>query len=435
MQKITAPRGTADTLPPHSARWADVETLMREVASRFGYGEIRTPTFESTALFERGVGETTDIVEKEMYTFEDKGGRSLTLRPEITASAMRAVIEHSLTAAGPQRLFYIGPIFRYERPQAGRLRQAHQFGVECLGYSAPEADAEVISVVATLLRACGIAAKLSLNSIGDDACRPAYREALIAYLRGRSAELSEDSQRRLERNPLRVLDSKAPEDRATVEAAPRITEYLCAPCATHFARVGELLAAVGIEYTLDPRIARGLDYYTRTVFEFSSDALGAQSALCGGGRYDNLISQLGGPPTPSVGFALGIERLLMIIDAVQEQAPASQRRGIAVIALGEAARLRAFELASAIRTVTAHDGLPVVMDYSESKLDTQLKRADRAGARMAVIIGDDEVAAGRFVLRDLEVREQVASSDQMPVAGGAQWVADRYFAALAERAA
>jgi histidyl-tRNA synthetase len=437
MEKIAAPRGTADALPPQSAQWAAVENRMREVAARFGYAEIRTPMFESTALFVRGVGEGTDIVDKEMYTFDDKGGRSMTLRPEITAPVMRAVIEHNLLAAGPARLMYIGPIFRYERPQAGRLREAHQFGLECIGFAGPEADAEVIAVAAALLRECGIDASLSLNSIGDDACRPAYREALIGYLNGQRERLSEDSQRRLERSPLRVLDSKAPEDRAIVEAAPIITDYLCDPCGEHLVRVQQLLSVVGIPYMLDPRIARGLDYYTRTVFEFSSTALGAQSALCGGGRYDNLVASLGGPPTPSVGFALGIERLLMVMETLAAQAP-PERNGIAVIGLGEAARTRCFEIAAALRnTIGKSDYFgapPIVMDYSDSKLETQLKRADRAGARMAVIAGDDELASGGVVLRDLERRDQVTSGPLPAATDAALWIIERYVQAIAEPA-
>jgi histidyl-tRNA synthetase len=381
------------------------------LAERFGYGEIRTPTFESTDLFERGVGEATDIVEKEMYTFEDKGGRRMTLRPEITAPVMRAVLEHNLLGSGPQRLFYIGPIYRYERPQAGRFREAHQFGVECIGVAEPEADAEVISLVAQLLRELGIEASLALNSIGDDACRPRYREALLAYLDSRRASLSADSQRRLERNPLRVLDSKAPEDREIVAAAPLVTDYLCDACRAHFEAVQRLLRASGVAFTVDPRIARGLDYYTRTVFEFSSSALGAQSALCGGGRYDGLIASLGGPATPSVGFALGIERLTMTLDAIRGEASLGRERsGIAVLALGDAARARGFEIAAALRRDPAGP-VPVVMDYSGSKLDAQLKRADKWGARMALIIGDDEVATGTLVLRDLALREQTRLAD------------------------
>lgn len=403
MIKIAAPRGTADIYPPESARWQELEARIRGVASRFGYGEIRTPMFESTDLFIRGVGETTDIVEKEMYTFLDKGGRSLTLRPEWTAPVVRAMLEHNLLAQGPQRLFYVGPFFRYERPQAGRYRQASQFGVECFGYAGPEADVEVMHVAYELLRAHGIpGVVLHVNSIGDDCCRPAYREALLAHFRPHAASLSADSQRRLERNPLRILDSKAPEDRELIALAPTFGETLCEACATHFALVRTLLAAIGIPFVVEPRLVRGFDYYTRTVFEFISDALGAQSTVCGGGRYDDLVRSLGGPPTPAVGFGLGIERFLLVLDKVGERvAPA--RRGIAAIALGAEARAELFPLVAALREA---GDLPVSIDYHDGKLQAHFKKADRANARAALILGDDERARGVIVARDLVSREQ-----------------------------
>jgi histidyl-tRNA synthetase len=407
MSKIAAPRGTADTYPPESARWQTLEARVHAVARRFGYGEIRTPMFEATELFVRGVGETTDIVEKEMYTFVDKGGRSMTLRPEWTAPVVRAVLEHNLLAGGPQRLYYIGPFFRYERPQAGRYRQANQFGVECLGFAAPEADVEVMQLAYELLRSFRIpGVVLSVNSIGDETDRPAYREALLAHFSPHKDALSEDSARRLERNPMRILDSKAPQDRELIASAPTFLELLSKENRAHFERVCTLLEAVGIPYRVDPRLVRGFDYYTRTVFQFDSDALGAQSTVCGGGRYDGLVRSLGGPPTPAVGFGLGLERFLMTLDKAGLAGTAA-REGIALIALGESAQNYLFPIAAALRS--AADGnasIPIFADYAEGKIAAQFKRADRVLARSAVIAGDDEVGAGTIVVRDLAARTQ-----------------------------
>jgi len=403
MDKIAAPRGTADLYPPESARWQALEAQARAVAHRFGYGEIRTPLFEATELFVRGVGETTDIVEKEMYTFVDKGDRSLTLRPEWTAPVVRAVLEHQLLAQGPQRLYYVGPIFRYERPQAGRYRQAHQFGVECFGFAGAEADVEVIALAHEVLRAFGLGVVARVNSIGDATCRPRYREALHAHFAPHRDALSADSQRRLERNPLRILDSKAAEDRALVASAPTMLDVLCEPCAAHFARVRALLDASEIPYVVDTAIVRGLDYYTRTVFEFVSGDLGAQGTVCAGGRYDELVASLGGIATPGVGFALGMERFLMILAKRGSEAPAP-RAGIAVVALGEVARTRVVPLVAALRRASAE--LAITIDYGDAKIATQFKKADRANARAAVIVGDDEVGAGTLVVRDLVSRRQ-----------------------------
>jgi histidyl-tRNA synthetase len=403
MEKIAAPRGTADIYPPESARWQALESQARAVARRFGYGDIRTPIFESTDLFVRGVGDTTDIVEKEMYSFTDKGGRSLTLRPEWTAPVVRAVLEHNLLSQGAQRLYYCGPIFRYERPQAGRFRQAHQFGVECFGFAGPEADVEVIGLAHEILRANGLGVTVALNSIGDDVCRPRYREALYAHFAPNAEHLSEDSQRRLERNPLRILDSKAPEDRPYVATAPAMLDVLCDECREHFAAVRALLDQIGVPYAVDPRIVRGLDYYTRTVFEFVSSELGAQSTICAGGRYDGLVGSLGGPPTPAVGFALGLERLLMLL-AKGDVPGAAQRSGIAVVALGESARARIVPLVAALRRKS--DELAVTIDYGDGKVAAHFKKADRHNARAAVIVGDDELASGRVTVRDLATRVQ-----------------------------
>lgn len=407
--KITAPRGTADVYPPESAEWNRLEAEIRTLAHRFGYGEIRTPMFEATELFVRGVGETTDIVEKEMYTFEDKGGRSMTLRPEWTAPVVRAVLQHNLLAQGPLRLYYVGPFFRYERPQAGRYRQANQFGVECLGYAQPEADVEVMQLAMELVQRHGIAdAKLQINSIGDATCRPAYREALLAHFRPHAAALSEDSQRRLERNPLRLLDSKAEADAPFIATAPKFIDYLCAPCRAHFDAITQYLDAMQIPYAIDPLIVRGFDYYTRTVFEIRSSTLGAQSALCGGGRYDGLVESLGGPPTPAVGFGLGIERFLMVLRA-QGGYGEEKRAGFQAIALGERARAFVVPVLAALRSA----GVTAFMDYGDRKLTAQFKAADSNGARYAFIVGDDELAKGEVVLRDL-----VARSDRPISAAG-----------------
>ncbi|HYW53650.1 MAG TPA: histidine--tRNA ligase [Dongiaceae bacterium] len=403
MNPISAPRGTRDVYPPESARWNELEADCRDIAGRFGYGEIRTPIFEATELFRRGVGETTDIVEKEMYTFQDKGERWMTLRPELTAGAVRALLEHKLLAQGPQRLYYIGPFFRYERPQAGRYRQANQFGVECFGVPGAEADAEVVQIAAMLIRRYAIGdAELNLNSVGDRNCRPQYREALLAHFRPHAAELSADSQRRLERNPLRILDSKDSQDAALVASAPLMVDHLCAECRAHFDALRRYLDALGLRYVINPRIVRGLDYYTRTVFEFVSSVLGAQSTVCGGGRYDGLVEELGGPPTPGVGFGLGLERFLMVVEKLAgEHAPV--RRGMQAIALGEAARERLVPIAGALREISAE---PTYADWQARKITAHFKTADRNNARWAVILGDNELVKQEIVLRDLLARSE-----------------------------
>lgn len=402
MNQISAPRGTQDVFPPASAAWNRLETDCRDIAQRFGYGEIRTPMFEATELFVRGVGETTDIVEKEMYTFPDKGGRSMTLRPEWTAGVVRALLQHKLLSQGPQRLYYIGPFFRYERPQAGRYRQANQFGVECFGDPTPEADVEVMQIAAALIARYGLHdAVLQINSVGDARCRPAYREALLEHFRPHAAELSEDSRRRLERNPLRILDSKDPADRPFIENAPTFIDLLCDECREHFDALRQDLDLLGIRYVINPRLVRGLDYYTRTVFEFTSSSLGAQSTVCGGGRYDELVASLGGPPTPGVGFGLGLERFLMMVAAASgDRVP--PREGIQVIGLGSAARERLLPIVAELRSLSPH---PTFADWQNRKLTAHFKIADRNGARWALIAGDDELAKGELVLRDLVARE------------------------------
>jgi histidyl-tRNA synthetase len=403
VNRLAAPRGTHDVLPPRSADWNRLEARAREIAERFGYGEIRTPTFEATELFVRGVGETTDIVEKEMYTFTTKGDESLTLRPEWTAPVVRAALQHSLLGAGPQRFYYIGSIYRYERPQAGRYREAHQFGLECFGFAGPEADVEVIGVAVALINRYALTGvTVRLNSVGDEVCRPRYREALLAHFRPHEADLSEDSRRRLERNPLRILDSKSPADAPFIADAPTLQDVLCEDCRAHFAAVCAYLDALGVAYEVDPRLVRGLDYYTRTVFEITSTALGAQSTVCGGGRYDGLVASLGGPPTPAVGFGLGLERFLLMVDAAGGGGVAA-RDGIQAIALGASALGRLLPLAAALRLEA---GATVFFDYRQRKLMDHFKTADRNRARWALILGDDELAKNEIVLRDLEKRAE-----------------------------
>jgi histidyl-tRNA synthetase len=410
-KSFSAPRGTADFFPPQSGRWSELEARIHRLAARFGYGEIRTPMFESTDLFVRGVGEQSDIVEKEMYTFEDRGGRSLTLRPEWTAPVVRAVLEHGLLANTPLRLYYIGPIFRYERPQKGRYRQSHQFGVECFGFAGPEADVEVISMAWELVVQYRIAdAVLHVNSIGDAACRPLYREALLKHFAPHLSAMSEDARRRVERNPLRLLDSKDPADLPYVESAPLFEAFLCAACREHFEAVKSYLELTGIPFVVNPRIVRGLDYYGRTVFEITSGVLGAQSSVCGGGRYDDLVRSLGGPEVPAVGFALGLERFLMILQA-QEGGGEPPRSGIAAIALGAQARAVLVPVVAELRRRLA---APTFMDYQDRKLLAHLKIADRNRARYALIVGTEELAAGEVVLRDLETR----SDRRLPLAPG-----------------
>ncbi|HTU83266.1 MAG TPA: histidine--tRNA ligase [Candidatus Acidoferrales bacterium] len=397
---FTAPRGTQDFVPPESDRWIELEARIHALAARFGYGEIRTPIFESTELFVRGVGGDTDIVEKEMYTFVDRGSRSLTLRPEFTAPVVRAVLEHHLLAQGPLRLYYVGPIFRYERPQKGRYRQSHQFGVECFGFAGAEADFEVISLAWELARSYGIHdATLNVNSIGDETCRPAYRQALLDHFRPHLEKLGEDSRRRLERNPLRLLDSKDPADAPYLATAPTFESMLCPACREHFDALKGYLELAGIPFVVNPRIVRGLDYYDHTVFEIVSSALGAQSTVCGGGRYDGLVRSLGGPDTPGVGFALGLERFLMVVEALGAGRP-RPRRGIQAIALGAQARTALVPIVAELRRLE----VPAFMDYGDRKLLAHLKTADKNGARYALILGSDELAAGTVVLRDLELR-------------------------------
>ena len=395
----TAPRGTHDILPEEWPYWRHIMYCIHETAALFGFEQIDTPIFEATGLYIRGVGEGTDIVEKEMYSFQDKGGEEITLRPEFTAGIMRAYLEHGMRVRPqPVKLYSIGPIFRFERPQAGRYRQHHQFNVEVIGEQDPAVDAEVISVAWHLFNRLGFRGlALQLNSTGCPRCRPAYLKELVAYYRRHIHEICDDCQRRLERNPLRMLDCKNEQCQPVIADAPHITEYLCHECADHFSELRTYLDALEIPYTLNHRLVRGLDYYTKTVFEVYAEGIGAQNAVCGGGRYDGLIEQLGGPPTPGIGFGSGIERQILTMKEQGIVPPALPRPLLFVAYVGESARLPAFRLVQTLRQA----GLPTLFGFGRRSLKAQMKSADRAGVRYALILGDDEVAKDTVTVRDL----------------------------------
>lgn len=406
MGLIQASRGTRDILPDEIGYWQQVERIARDLLHRAAYREIRTPIFEQTDLFERGIGEATDVVGKEMYSFLDRGDRAITLRPEGTAGVARAYIEHKLQAqGGVQRLWYTGSMFRYERPQAGRQRQFHQLGVEVIGSADPRADAEVIVLAADILKAVGIHGwTLSLNSVGTRADRQLYRDALVAYFQQYASDLDLDSQDRLHRNPLRILDSKDAKTRAIAEGAPSILNYLSESSQTHFERVQNLLQRLEVPFMINPRLVRGLDYYTHTAFEFQLEDLGAQSTVCGGGRYDGLISELGGPDTPAVGWAIGLERLVLVM---QQQSTSLQAEiDIYCAARGAEAEAQSLEIAQRLRQV----GLVVEVDLSGSAFGKQLKRADRSGAVLGLILGEEEAAQQSVQLKWLTSGEQTTLS-------------------------
>jgi len=402
MSSIQAVRGTRDILPGEISDWQRVEATARTLLARAGYQEIRTPMFEQTELFERGIGEATDIVGKEMYSFQDRGERWITLRPEGTAGVVRAFLEHKLYAQGGiQRLWYTGPMFRYERPQAGRQRQFHQLGVEVLGSMDPRADAEVIAIASDLLKTLGLSHwKLNLNSVGNLEDRQRYREKLVAYFTPYVAELDPDSQERLHRNPLRILDSKDPRTQAIAQAAPNILDYLELDSQRHFEQVQQYLSNLGIPYQLNPRLVRGLDYYTHTAFEMQVDDLGAQATVCGGGRYDRLVRELGGPDTPAIGWAIGLERLILLLQ--QLQLPPLSTLDFYLVAKGTDAETQALSLAHTLRQA----GFAVELDLSGSAFAKQLKRADRSGAPACLILGDAEAEAKTVQLKWLASGEQ-----------------------------
>ncbi len=403
---INIPKGTKDVLPSQSYKWQYIEDKARAVAKRFCLDEIRTPAFEHTELFQRGVGETTDVVNKEMYTFEDKGGRSVTLKPEGTAGAVRLFIENGLFSSPlPVKTFYITPAFRYERPQSGRLREFHQFGIEVFGSAAPETDAEVILAASEFLKELGIKqVRLEINSIGCPECRAEYNKKLKEYFKPRLGELCETCRTRFESNPLRLLDCKEEECKKINAGAPSILESLCPDCARHFERVKELLKAQGVEFTVNPRIVRGLDYYTRTVFEFVSDRIGAQGTVCGGGRYDGLVSSLGGPQTPATGFAAGIERLMLLMENTGAEIPKPTKIRIYIAGMDESSRSAAFTIARELRQA----GVAAEFDHMERSVKSQLKYADKVGAEYVAVIGEDELATGVVSLKKMATGEAVA---------------------------
>lgn len=409
MSSIQAIRGTRDILPEEIGYWHRVEAMAREVLGRAAYQEIRTPIFEQTELFQRSVGEATDIVSKEMYTFLDRGDRSLTLRPENTAGTVRAYVEHHLHAqGGVQRLWYLGPMFRYERPQAGRQRQFHQVGVEVMGSADPRADAEVIAVATDLLQALGLKdLRLEFNSIGNRDDRQQYRQALIDYLTPHKSDLDADSQDRLTRNPLRILDSKDQKTQAILQTAPSILDYLNPDSQQRFEQVQQLLTDLGIGYHLNSRLVRGLDYYTHTVFEIQSEDLGAQATVCAGGRYDGLVTELGGPDTPAVGWASGLERLILLLQQLQPAVPA--HLDFYLVSRGDRAEPQALRLAQTLRQA----GFSVELDLSGSAFGKQFKRADRSGAVACLILGDAEADSGTVQLKWLGSgkQESIAQAD------------------------
>ena len=387
-----AARGTGDVLPSVSYKNRFIESTMLEIGNNFGFKEIRTPVFEHTELFNRSVGETTDVVQKEMYTFEDNGGRSITLKPEGTAGAVRAFLEHGLfNEPMPQKYSYVTPCYRYEKPQAGRLREFHQFGVECFGAAAPAADAEVIALGKHIFDFFGIDdLRLEINSIGCPECRKNYQTALKEYFNSNIDDLCETCKGRLDRNPMRILDCKSPVCSGIAENAPKILDYICDDCQAHFDSVQKYLDAMGIEYTVNPTIVRGLDYYTRTVFEFVTGSIGAQSTVCGGGRYDGLVEQLGGPAVPACGFAVGLERFMMLLEARGIELPPENPVDLYIASMNDEANLKAAQIAAQVRD----EGVACLFDTVGRSLKAQMKFANKMGVLFTAVLGTDEIANG-----------------------------------------
>ena len=414
MNQIRAIRGMNDILPDEIHLWHHLERCVAQVLDSYAYREIRLPIVEQTALFSRAIGEVTDIVEKEMYSFPDRNDESLTLRPEGTAGCVRAVLQHGL-ANMQQKLWYAGPMFRYERPQKGRQRQFHQVGVEVFGTATADIEAELILLGGRLWRDLGIdqRVELELNSLGDADSRAAYRSALVAYLEDHRDQLDDDSLRRLESNPLRILDSKSAGTQALLESAPQLPDYLDPESSDHFQRLQVLLDDNGVGYRLNPRLVRGLDYYNRTVFEWVTDALGAQGTICAGGRYDNLVEQLGGKPTPAAGFAMGLERLVLMMQALETVPAAPASAEVYFVAVGAEAELAAFKLAEELRSTLP--GVPVAVHCGGGSFKSQLKKADKSGARFAVILGDRELETQTAGLKSL--REVGSEQDSVAFAG------------------
>lgn len=395
-----APKGTKDVLPGESYKWQYVESKIRDICAKFGYREIRTPIFEHTELFLRGVGGTTDIVQKEMYTFLDKGNRSITLRPEGTAGVVRSFIENNLYAESqPTKMYYLSaPIFRYEQPQAGRFREHKQFGIEAFGAKGPSIDAEIISVALTVFRELKIGSlELNINSIGCRECRPDYNTALVDYLRRNEKALCNTCRDRMKTNPLRVLDCKEEACSKIVKDAPVILDYLCDECEEHFEDLKKRLEATGIEYKVNPYIVRGLDYYTKTVFEIISSDIGAKGTVCGGGRYDGLVEEIGGPPTPGMGFGMGMERLLLVMESMGIEIPKPENCDVYVCSIGQEAEIKGFSLAQELRD----SGLKAECDHMGRSVKAQLKYANKLGAAWVIIIGDDEMKNSKAIVRDM----------------------------------
>ncbi|OGR00584.1 MAG: histidine--tRNA ligase [Deltaproteobacteria bacterium RIFOXYD12_FULL_55_16] len=416
---IQALKGFKDILPDEARLWQHIEATARDILHRFGFTEIRVPILEKTELFARSIGEATDIVEKEMYSFTDRNGDSISMRPEGTAPVLRAFIEHGLQTRLPvQRLYTLGPMFRHERPQKGRLRQFHQLSIEVLGLDHPRLDAELIAMAWLILEELGLSTSLQINSLGCQACRPAYKAALVDFLSSRQDLICEDCQRRSQSNPLRVLDCKSSHCQEQYETAPAILDHLCPDCAGHFSQTKTSLELLAVPYAVNPFMVRGLDYYTRTTFELITDALGAQSAVGAGGRYDGLVAQLGGAKNmPGIGFALGLERLVLLLGQQNADACPETTTDLFVAALGEEATVKAFPLVHLLR----RQGLRVAMDLEGKSLKSQMKQADRACARFVLILGAEELARGEAVLRDMTSKEQ----QTLPLAGEPEAVCAR----------
>ena len=410
---INIPKGTKDVLPQDAYKWQYVESVARDVAKLFNLKEIRTPTFEHTELFQRGVGDTTDVVTKEMYTFKDKGDRSITLKPEGTAGAARSFIENGMAnGVLPAKLFYITPAFRYERPQAGRLREFHQFGVEIFGAKCAQTDAEAITAADALLKRLGLQVKLYINSIGCKACRAEYNKALKAFFAPHVESLCYDCKTRYEKNPLRLLDCKEENCKKINAAAPSMLDYLCEDCKAHFEEVKSCLTLAGVEYEIDSRIVRGLDYYTRTVFEFVSTAIGAQGTVCAGGRYDGLIEELGGNSVPAVGFAAGMERLLIVMEQTGVVIPEPKKPAVYLAGMDNDCRKKAFEIAASLRKA----GIFAEIDHMERSVKAQFKYADKLGAKYVAVIGGNELAESVMNVKNMENGESEKVSFDKAVA-------------------
>lgn len=397
-------KGTKDVLPKDVHKNQYIEATALDIASKFGYKEIRTPVFEHTELFQRGVGDTTDVVQKEMYTFDDKGGRSISLRPEGTAGAVRSFLENGLcNEALPQKVCYLTSCYRYEKPQAGRLREFHQFGVECFGTASPLADAEIIALAKSIFDTLGVKdLSLEINSIGCPKCRAEYHKALKEYFASRKDELCDTCKGRLDRNPMRILDCKSPICHEIAQGAPVVIDYLCDECKEHFEKVQKYLDAQNIEYKINPQIVRGLDYYTKTVFEFVSNSIGAQGTVCGGGRYDGLVEELGGQHTASLGFAMGLERLMLLMEAQGCEFPQAEKPDLFIVALGEKATLKAVEIAKDMR----EEGFSALLDLNQRSVRAQMKYADKLGAKFNVVIGDNEVENKIAKLKNMQTGEE-----------------------------